>query len=72
MRYLAPIPTSVVLIAAAAWLIAGCGGSSTPVEKSTTGTLSGALAYAHCMRSHGVSAFSRPRHQRRCLEGSDR
>ena len=60
MRHLPLIPASVVLIAAVSLLIGGCGGSSTHIEKSNTGTLNGALAYAHCMRSHGVSNFPDP------------
>ena len=38
--------------------------SSTTVATTTTPTRNGALAYARCMRSHGVGELPRPRQQR--------
>ena len=52
------IPTSVVAVAAASLLTASCGGGSTTTAASTART--GALAFAHCMRSHGVPSFPIP------------
>jgi hypothetical protein len=55
------IPTSIVAVAAVSLLAAGCGGSSsTTAATTTTPTQNGALAYAACMRSHGVSKFPDP------------
>jgi hypothetical protein len=54
-------PTSIFAVAAVSLLTAGCGGgSSTTVAPTTTATPNGALAYAHCMRSHGVTNFPDP------------
>lgn len=57
------IPTSVAAIAAAA-VIAACGSSSPTPHSSgaatTSATFSGAVAYARCMRSHGVAGFPDP------------
>jgi hypothetical protein len=58
------VPVAVAAIAVAA-VLAACGSSSpnTPNSTSaaaTTPTLSGAFAYAHCMRSHGVTGFPDP------------
>jgi hypothetical protein len=53
-------PASVAALAAVSLLAAGCGGSSTTVATTTTATPNGALAYAHCMRSHGVTNFPDP------------
>jgi hypothetical protein len=54
-------PTSIVAIAAVSLLTAGCGGSSsTTAATTTTATQNGALAYARCMRSHGVPNFPDP------------
>jgi len=43
-------------------LTAGCGGSSDPgaSASSSGGAVARALAYTHCMRSHGVSNFPDP------------
>jgi hypothetical protein len=55
------IPTTVIATAAVSLLAAGCGGgSSTTAAKTTAATPSGALAYARCMRSHGVTNFPDP------------
>ena len=55
------IPTSVVAVAAASLLAAGCGGSSSTAATTTTmASQNGALAYARCMRSHGVPNFPDP------------
>ena len=61
MRSRTPVPTSVVVVAAVLLLTAGCGGSSsTTVASTTTPTANGALAYARCMRSRGVTNFPDP------------
>jgi hypothetical protein len=52
------IPTSVVAAAAVSLLAAGCGGS--PSKTAATTTLSAALAYSHCLHSHGVPNFPDP------------
>jgi hypothetical protein len=54
------IPTSVVAVAAVSLLTAGCGGSSSTTAATTTTTQIGALAYSHCMHSHGVPNFPDP------------
>jgi hypothetical protein len=62
------IPASVVTVAAFALLAAGCGGGSSPgaasVASSTTPatarTQNGALAFARCMRSHGLPKWPDP------------
>jgi hypothetical protein len=62
------ILASVVAVAAFSLLAAGCGGGGSPgvasVASSTTaGTTtphSGALAFARCMRSHGLTNFPDP------------
>jgi hypothetical protein len=55
------ILTTVIATAAVSLLAAGCGGgSSTTAAKTTAATPSGALAYARCMRSHGVTNFPDP------------
>jgi hypothetical protein len=54
------IPTAVVAVTVSL-LVTGCGGSSSAtVATTTTATQNGALAYARCMRSHGVSNFPDP------------
>ncbi len=61
MRSLTLNPTPLAAIATVSVLAAGCGGgSSTASGTRTTATQSGALAYARCMRSHGVSNFPDP------------
>ena len=63
MRYRTLVPTSVVVVAAVSLLTAGCGGSSSTTAASTTTPTpisNGALAYARCMRSHGVTNFPDP------------
>ena len=50
--------TSIIAVAAVSLLTAGCGdGSSTTAAPTTQG---GLVAYAHCMRSHGVPTFPDP------------
>ena len=56
MRPPKPIPVSVVAVAL---LATGCGGGSSETAALTT-RQSGALAYAQCMRSHGVANFPDP------------
>jgi hypothetical protein len=52
---------SIVAAAAFSLLAAGCGGgSATTAATTTTATQNGALAYARCMRSHGVRNFPDP------------
>ena len=54
-----PTSLTIVIVAAAMSLLAaGCGGSSSTTAATTT--TSGALAYARCMRSHGVANFPDP------------
>lgn len=49
------ILTAVIGAAAVSLFAAGCGGSSpTTAATTTAATQNGALAYARCMRSHGV------------------
>jgi hypothetical protein len=57
--------TVVVAVMAGALLIAGCGGSSTPSGSANSGAattdLAGkVVAFAVCMRSHGVSSYPDP------------
>ena len=40
--------------------LAACGSSHKPSATSASGTSSGALAFANCMRSHGVPSFPDP------------
>jgi len=51
------VPASVAAFAAVSLLTAGCGGGSSTTVAATS---NGALAYAHCMRSHGVPNFPDP------------
>ena len=53
---------AVILLAAAALMIAACGGSASAAGSSGTGQVrvQQALAFAHCMRSHGVPNFPDP------------
>jgi len=51
---------SVVAVAAVAVLAAGCGGRSAATTAATTRTQDGALAFARCMRSHGLSKWPDP------------
>jgi hypothetical protein len=53
-----PIRTTVIAAAAVSLLAAGCGGGSSTTAATTTPN--GALAYARCMRSHGVTSFPDP------------
>jgi hypothetical protein len=54
------IPMSVVAVAAVALLAAGCGaGAPRPVTAATTAQ-PGALAFARCMRAHGLSNWPDP------------
>ncbi len=60
MQLIAP---SVAAVAALSLLAAGCAGGSpgvTGIGSSTTTTPNGALAFARCMRSHGVRTFPDP------------
>ncbi len=59
MRSRALIPTSVIAVAVVSLLAAGCGGGSSTTAATST-TQSGALAYSHCMHSHGVPNFPDP------------
>lgn len=53
---------SVIVAAAVLPLVAGCGGSgsSTTTAGSTSAAQNGALAFARCMRAHGVGGFPDP------------
>jgi hypothetical protein len=61
------IPTVVVAAAAVAVLAAGCGASSPPTsisasQRATSSDRAGeALAFAACMRSHGLSSYPDPK-----------
>jgi hypothetical protein len=48
----------IIAMAGLALLAAGCNSSSRPTAASAQET--GALAFSHCMRSHGVSSFPDP------------
>lgn len=50
-------PASVIAAAATTLIAAGCGGSS---KAPATTAQTGPLAYAHCMRAHGVPNFPDP------------
>jgi hypothetical protein len=53
--------TTVVAVVAVSLLAASCGGgSTTTAATATAATPRGALAYARCMRSHGVPNFPDP------------
>jgi hypothetical protein len=53
--------TSIVAVAAVSLITAGCSSSSSSTTKAiTTATQNGALAYARCMRFHGVANFPDP------------
>lgn len=60
MRARTLIPTTIAA-AAVSVLAAGCGGGSSKTAATrTTASENGALAYARCMRAHGVSSFPDP------------
>ncbi|MGO8982269.1 MAG: hypothetical protein ACLP3Q_20900 [Streptosporangiaceae bacterium] len=60
-----PGPTAMLAagLAAVALLAAACGGSSSPAATASKVTYEKALAYARCMRSHGVPTFPNPTRQ---------
>jgi len=69
MRYRRPlILTSVVAVAAFSLFAAGCGAGGSPgvasgassTTAATAGTQNGALAFARCMRSHGLPKWPDP------------
>ena len=61
------IPTFAVAAAAVALLVAGCGGGGSPPNSSagpgaaTTDAAGAAVAFAGCMRSHGLSSYPDPK-----------
>lgn len=60
MRCPSPLTlTSVIAVTALSLLAAGCGGGGSSTTAATT-TQNGALAFTHCMRSHGVANFPDP------------
>jgi len=59
-RLPACVPVGITLLTAG--LLAGCGGGAQHAGSSSK-VLSGALGYAHCMRSHGVPDFPDPNGQ---------
>lgn len=68
MRCLRPlVPTSVVAAAAVAMLAAGCGGgssrptSSARPDAAPTDPAGEVVAFAACMRSHGLSSYPDPK-----------
>ena len=70
------IPTSVVAAVAVAVLAAGCGGGSAPPTSSarpaggSTDLAGEALAFAGCMRSHGLSSYPDPQVSQSAGQGS--
>ena len=64
MRYSRPLtPTFVIAAAAVAVLAAGCGGGSSPPTSSATAAGNVGkqfVAFADCMRSHGVPGYPDP------------
>ena len=54
------IPISVVAVAVVSLLAAGCGGGSPRSTTAATTMQTGALAFARCMRSHGLSTWPDP------------
>jgi hypothetical protein len=58
------IVTSLVMLVALSLLAAGCGGGGSPgvssAASSTTAQQNGALAFAQCMRSHGLPDWPDP------------
>jgi hypothetical protein len=54
-----PIPMFIVL-AAAVLLVAGCGGGGSSSTAATTTAQTGALAFARCMRAHGLPGWPDP------------
>ncbi len=60
MRVRTLIPTPLAAVAAVSLLAAGCGGGSSKTAATRPATRNGALAYARCMRSHGVPNFPDP------------
>lgn len=55
-----PITRRLAATAAGVLALAGCGGSRTPSVVATSTPRDPALAYAECMRSHGVPTFPDP------------
>lgn len=54
-----PIPIFVAVVAVA-MLVAGCGGGGSSTTAATTTAQTGALAFARCMRAHGLSRWPDP------------
>ena len=52
------VPASAFAVAAVSVLAAGCGSGSSATARTTA--QGGTVAYAHCMRSHGVPSFPDP------------
>jgi hypothetical protein len=60
MRYPCPLTlASVVTVAAFSLCTTGCGGSSSTPDATTTAQ-NGALAFARCLRSHGLTGWPDP------------
>ena len=55
------VGVAVAIVLLSAGLLAGCGGGAHPSSPSKV--MSGALAYANCMRTHGVPDFPDPNSQ---------
>jgi hypothetical protein len=60
MRCRRPLISTSVVVLAASLLAAGCGGGSSTTAATTQNGLVALVAYAHCMRSHGVPHFPDP------------
>jgi hypothetical protein len=54
------IPVSVVAMAAVSLVAAGCGGGGSSSTAATTSARTGPLAFARCMRAHGLSGWPDP------------
>jgi hypothetical protein len=55
-----PIPTSVALLVLVSLLAAGCGGGAPQSATAITTMQTGAVAFARCMRAHGLSNWPDP------------
>jgi hypothetical protein len=61
----ARVLAAMTALAGVALLVTACGGSSQTLTAAVSANYQKALAYAHCMRSHGVPSFPDPDSQGR-------
>ena len=54
------VPIAITAVAAVSLLGAGCGGSGSSTTATTTAAHTGALAFARCMRAHGLPGWPDP------------